>query len=115
MIKLSGLSVKNDKNPDGDIAIQFNGLRPGEKLYEELLIGENVSGTKHQRIMRANEEFMTWSTLEQKLDKLEKIMQVDNILEIKSQLTNIVDGYKPWLEKPIMSDNKNVIPITKSY
>ena len=58
LIKLSGLSVKNDENPHGDIDIQFSGLRPGEKLYEELLIGDNVERTAHERIMTAQEVFL---------------------------------------------------------
>nr|WP_297458410.1 nucleoside-diphosphate sugar epimerase/dehydratase [uncultured Halomonas sp.] len=56
MIQLTGLEVKDEKNPDGDIEIHYSGLRPGEKLYEELLIGDNVVGTPHPKIMRANEE-----------------------------------------------------------
>lgn len=60
MIHLSGLTIKDELNPDGDIEIEFTGLRPGEKLYEELLIGSNVSGTVHSRIMRAEEEYLHW-------------------------------------------------------
>ncbi|ENA4976840.1 polysaccharide biosynthesis protein, partial [Shigella sonnei] len=60
MIRLSGLSVRDDKNPDGDIAIEVTGLRPGEKLYEELLIGDSVQGTSHPRIMTANEVMLPW-------------------------------------------------------
>lgn len=58
LIQLSGLEVKNDENPYGDIAIEFSGLRPGEKLFEELLIGDNVAQTAHERIMTANEQFL---------------------------------------------------------
>ncbi|EPZ6746357.1 polysaccharide biosynthesis protein, partial [Shigella sonnei] len=63
MIRLSGLSVRDDKNPDGDIAIEVTGLRPGEKLYEELLIGDSVQGTSHPRIMTANEVMLPWQDL----------------------------------------------------
>ena len=57
LISLSGMELKNEDNPDGDIEIIFTGLRPGEKLYEELLIGDNVSTTEHIRILRAEEDF----------------------------------------------------------
>lgn len=60
MIHLSGLEIKDEKHPNGDIEIQYTGLRPGEKLFEELLIGDNVSGTEHARIMRAEEHFLNW-------------------------------------------------------
>lgn len=63
MIQLSGLSVRSAENPDGDIAIEYVGLRPGEKLYEELLIGANVALTAHPRIMRASEQRLDWETL----------------------------------------------------
>ena len=64
MINLTGLTVRDHNNPDGDIEIEFTGLRPAEKLYEELLIGENVSGTEHPRIMRAEEHFVPYEQLE---------------------------------------------------
>ena len=58
MIRLSGFEVRDEAHPDGDIEIRFTGLRPGEKLYEELLIGENALSTRHSRIMRAEEEVL---------------------------------------------------------
>ena len=64
MIHLSGLSLRDENNPEGDIAITFTGLRPGEKLYEELLIGDNVTPTNHPRIQRANEQFIAWADLQ---------------------------------------------------
>ena len=67
MIHLSGLSVRSDRAPHGDIAIEFSGLRPGEKLYEELLIGDNVSPTEHPMIMRANEEHLPWDVFKVRL------------------------------------------------
>ena len=70
MIHLSGLSVKNDQNPDGDIEIVFSGLRPGEKLYEELLIGDDVSQTAHSRIMRANEKQLPLASVEELVELL---------------------------------------------
>ncbi|KMW71709.1 protein-PII uridylyltransferase [Photorhabdus luminescens subsp. luminescens] len=70
MIHLSGLTAKDETNPHGDIEIKITGLRPGEKLYEELLIGDNVSGTNHPRIMTANEVFLTWDKLNPLLSDL---------------------------------------------
>ena len=61
LIKLSGWEVKDELNPNGDIEIQYSGLRPGEKLYEELLIGDNVGQTRHERIMTADEIYLPWS------------------------------------------------------
>lgn len=76
MICLTGLSVFSDANPHGDISIEFTGLRPGEKLYEELLIGDNVSPTDHPMIMRASEEHLPWEicrvVLAQLIDAVEK-------------------------------------------
>ena len=70
MIQLTGLEVKDEKNPMGDIEIVFSGLRPGEKLYEELLIGDNVVGTQHPKIMRAQEERLPHETLLELLNEL---------------------------------------------
>lgn len=71
MIHLSGLTIKSPTEPDGDIEIVYTGLRPGEKLYEELLIGDNVSGTEHDRIMRAEEYCLTWPETKAILDELD--------------------------------------------
>ena len=71
LINLSGLTVRDEDNPDGDIAIEEIGLRPGEKLFEELLIGENPTPTKHKRIMQAMESHLEWDLLSEKLEKLE--------------------------------------------
>lgn len=72
MITLQGLTVRDDKNPYGDIAIKTTGLRPGEKLYEELLIGDNVSATQHPRIRTANEVMLPWSEMNMILHDLDK-------------------------------------------
>ncbi len=72
MIHLSGLEIKDEKHPNGDIEIQYTGLRPGEKLFEELLIGDNVSGTEHSRIMRAEEHSLTWSETESLIFELKR-------------------------------------------
>ncbi|MCD9511868.1 nucleoside-diphosphate sugar epimerase/dehydratase [Photobacterium phosphoreum] len=71
LIKLSGLEVKDELNPNGDVEIQFTGLRPGEKLYEELLIGDNVGQTRHERIMTADEIYLPWFELEPLLQRLD--------------------------------------------
>ena len=72
MIHLSGLEIKDEDHPDGEIEVSFIGLRPGEKLYEELLLGENVSATDHKRIMRAQEQVISWAELQTLLKKKEK-------------------------------------------
>jgi FlaA1/EpsC-like NDP-sugar epimerase len=95
MIELSGLKVKDDQNPDGDIAIEITGLRPGEKLYEELLIGDNPKPTSHPRIMKANEEFIPLSDLEPKLASLEVALNVNDVSLIRAMLQQLVPGYTP--------------------
>jgi FlaA1/EpsC-like NDP-sugar epimerase len=72
IFSLSGLIEKTTDNPNGDIEIRFTGLRPGEKLYEELLIGDNVEGTDHPRIMTANETFLSWPETHNLLNRLDK-------------------------------------------
>jgi FlaA1/EpsC-like NDP-sugar epimerase len=93
MIELSGFSLQNEQNPDGDIAIELVGLRPGEKLYEELLIGDNPKSTDHPRIMKAQENFMIWPDLEKELNKLEKALNHNDIKAIHEQLGYLVNGY----------------------
>ena len=95
MIQLSGLTVKDEKAPDGDIEIQFVGLRPGEKLYEELLIGDNVSGTSHPQILRAEERSIEWSTLSRMLDRLENLCRSQKKDGVRSILMEIVEEYQP--------------------
>lgn len=95
MIHLMGLTVRDDDNPDGDIQIEYTGLRPAEKLYEELLIGSDVSGTHHPRIMRANEEYLSYEVLNSLLDKLRQSSAgLDRARALKA-LLDIVAGYKP--------------------
>lgn len=95
MILLSGKSLKDEVNLNGDIEIQISGLRPGEKLYEELLIGANPVNTEHPKIMRAMEKFLPWSNLEPKLAILFNYCEQGNIGEIKLILSELVDGYQP--------------------
>ena len=70
MIQLAGYTVRDEKHPDGDIEIRFTGLRPAEKLFEELLIGKNVTGTEHPRILRAMEHSLPWEQMRHMLDEL---------------------------------------------
>ncbi|MEW6090642.1 MAG: nucleoside-diphosphate sugar epimerase/dehydratase [Pseudomonadota bacterium] len=95
MIALSGLTAKDEENPDGDIEIRVVGLRPGEKLYEELLIGDNPQPTGHPRIMKANEEMIEWSDLSPQLDSLRDAMRRMDMETIEAMLTRLVSGYKP--------------------
>lgn len=95
MIHLSGLSIRSEKNPHGDISIEFTGLRPGEKLYEELLIGDNVTSTQHPMIMRATEDYLEWDLLKSKLDDLLSALQVDDYARVRQLLRETVSGYAP--------------------
>ena len=95
MIELSGLQLRDEENPDGDIEIQIIGLRPGEKLYEELLIGDDPSPTRHERIMQAKEEVISWAELEPKLAELTEALISQDVAEIKRLLVQLVAGYIP--------------------
>lgn len=95
MVELSGLRVKNKEQPDGDIEIQVIGLRPGEKLYEELLIGNNPHPTAHPRIMREQEQFSPWEPLKEHLHTLLLALDTNDIEVIRHLLKNSVDGYEP--------------------
>jgi len=95
MILLSGLTVRDVDNPDGDIEIVFTGLRAGEKLYEELLIGENVSPTAHPRIMKAVEECIPWEKLSDILQKLEIALMMYDYETLRQLLVEAVHGYCP--------------------
>jgi FlaA1/EpsC-like NDP-sugar epimerase len=93
MIDLSGLTVRDEQSPDGDISIAITGLRPGEKLYEELLIGNNPAPTEHPRIMKAHEEFLPLPALEEELEKLRSAVERDDVDGIKSVLSRCVHGF----------------------
>ena len=95
MVELSGLTVKDEKNLDGDVEIEITGLRPGEKLYEELLIGDNPKPTSHPRIMKADEEFVPWMELEGKLKVLEMALNVNDVSLVRLMLQRLVIGYIP--------------------
>ncbi|MFN8770867.1 MAG: polysaccharide biosynthesis protein [Neisseriaceae bacterium] len=93
MIHLSGLNIKDETNPDGDIEIQFTGLRPGEKLYEELLIGNNPQQTTHPRIMKANEAFLPYNEIKEQLEKLNYAIKNFDNNTIIGVLNNLVHDY----------------------
>ncbi|MBX6585210.1 polysaccharide biosynthesis protein [Pseudomonas aeruginosa] len=95
MIHLSGLSVRSERSPHGDIAIEFSGLRPGEKLYEELLIGDNVNPTDHPMIMRANEEHLSWEAFKVVLEQLLAAVEKDDYSRVRQLLRETVSGYAP--------------------
>ena len=95
MIHLSGLSVRSDRNPQGDISIEFTGLRPGEKLYEELLIGDNVAATPHPMIMSAHEDHLPWEVLKARLSELLSAVDSDNYTHVRQLLRETVSGYTP--------------------
>ena len=95
MIRLSGLEVRSEDRPNGDIAIEYVGLRQGEKLYEELLIGESSSGTNHPRIMKNSEPFIPLTKLRKELAELEKAMETNDTAIIEAILRRTVEGYSP--------------------
>ena len=101
MIALSGLKLKEDNNPEGDISIKITGLRPGEKLFEELLIGNNPSLTIHPKIFKAKEDFLEWDILQPYLVKLENLLSDNDAKKIIKIMEKIVSGYQ---SSPVIQD-----------
>ncbi len=99
MIQLSGLQILDKYHPDGDIEIIFTGLRPGEKLFEELLVGNNVNKTENKLIMRAQEKMLEWDKLEPILNDLAKAAENSNLKKIRNLLIEIVPEFEP--QKPL--------------
>ena len=95
MIYLSGFTLRDELHPDGDIEIKVTGLRPGEKLYEELLIGDSPVATQHPKIMKAHEEFLSWADLELELEKLNIVLQANDHNLLRITLKKLVPGYLP--------------------
>lgn len=95
MIELSGLSVRDAGHPQGDIEIAITGLRPGEKLYEELLIGDNPTPTGHPRIMKAHEDGLSWSELAPQLERLQRAAESGDEAGIRAVLKTCVHGFQP--------------------
>ena len=94
MIRLSGMSIRDRNNSDGDIEIKITGLRPGEKLYEELLIDDTASTTKHEKIMMANDKGISMEKIREKLLELEEAEREDDYIRIKQVFTDTVEGFK---------------------
>ncbi|MDI5925302.1 polysaccharide biosynthesis protein [Rhizobium leguminosarum] len=93
MVELSGLTLRDDDNPEGDIELSVTGLRPGEKLYEELLIGDNPETTEHPRIMKAREDFLFWPELSKKLNSLNAVLDRNDMIAARAMLAELVSGY----------------------
>ena len=94
MIKLSGLIVKDDKNLEGDIEVKITGLRPGEKLYEELLLGDNPQKTYHEKIQKAQDPFITFEQLKIDLDNLSVLLRDNRVAEVKDMLHKLLPSYQ---------------------
>lgn len=99
MIELSGSTIRDENNPNGDVAIEYTGLRPGEKLHEELFHGSDVSGTEHSHILSTRETFPNWAELSRDLEKLAEHIGRDDIAAIRTELTRMV-GYRRTPEAP---------------
>jgi len=95
MVELSGFRVRDEAHPEGDIEIKITGLRPGEKLYEELLIGDDPMPTQHPRIMKAHEEFIPWRELQPQLHSLQIAAENSDVEMIRGLLQRLVKGYQP--------------------
>jgi FlaA1/EpsC-like NDP-sugar epimerase len=93
MVELSGLTLRTELHPEGDIEIQVTGLRPGEKLYEELLIGDSPEPTSHLRIMKAHEDFLPWESFKLKLDALKIALDLNDVGVVRQMLHELVAGY----------------------
>ncbi|BFM16482.1 hypothetical protein R50073_26650 [Maricurvus nonylphenolicus] len=103
MVHLSGLEVKSAETPDGDIEIKYTGLRPGEKLYEELLIGDNTFKTQHPRILRAEEQLSPWENIQTILNQLKYACENQQQEEARKILLQAPTEYAPQ-KKRIQSD-----------
>lgn len=110
MIQLMGLTVRDEANPQGDVAIEFSGLRPGEKLYEELLIGDTAGATDHAKILRAFEQSLPWPRVHEALESLVIAVNHGDCETIQRVLLDVVNGYEPtggqiedlvWQRRPV--------------
>ena len=115
MVELSGLQVREPENPEGDIEIRITGMRPGEKLYEELLIGDNPLPTDHPRILKAHEDFLPWAQLEDWLKKLDASLNAHDLETARGILRQLVSGYKPEAELHdlLFAENQDEDPLLK--
>lgn len=118
MVHLSGLSTKDPENSEGDIEIRFTGLRPGEKLYEELLVGDNVTGTEHQLIMRAEEKYLPWRETQNLIEELETSCRNEDHMRVFKALLAAPTDYQgsgqiqdhTWQELPHQTTNLVSLP-----
>lgn len=108
MVELSGLHLVREPGQEGDIEVRFTGLRPGEKLYEELLIGDNPSPTQHPRIMTANEAFLPWSELQSRLQQIQVSIDARDVLLTRHLLATLVTDYKPASEVVDWVNNRSL-------
>ena len=121
MIHLMGFEVKDKNTPDGDIEIHYTGLRPGEKLYEELLIGDNAIGSSHPRIMRAEEEAYSWDDILKHVEKLTDAISQSNCEAVRQLLIEVVKGYQPsgeiedvlWKDRLVKPGSNPIIELNK--
>ncbi|MFT7389685.1 MAG: FlaA1/EpsC-like NDP-sugar epimerase, partial [Candidatus Endobugula sp.] len=119
MVQLSGLELQTDANPDGDIKIEYTGLRPAEKLYEELLLGDDITGTDHSKIMVANETCLDNEVLSECLINLQAAIKSNDCEQLRKTLVRAVSGYKPHgefvdhlkVKKLSMNEDINVVKI----
>jgi FlaA1/EpsC-like NDP-sugar epimerase len=107
LIRLSGLELKDEENPNGDIEIIYTGLRPGEKLYEELLIGENNVPTRHPLIMAANEDGLSGDDLRSYLGQLEQAVESNDVERSRELLVEAVKGFTPQCDVADLVQEKN--------
>lgn len=119
MIRLSGLTLRDEQRPDGDISIEVTGLRPGEKLYEELLIGHDAQGTEHPRIMMAQERWLSWEQLRPMLKSLDEACHHFDYQQVRDILMRAPAAFEPtdgicdlvWLAKQQSTRHDNVVPL----
>jgi FlaA1/EpsC-like NDP-sugar epimerase len=107
--QLSGFTLRDEHHPNGDIDIKVTGLRPGEKLYEELLIGNNPVPTTHERIMKAHEDFVPWTLLAPTLVALRHAATNNDAAAIKQVLVQLVQGYVPAQESPKYAESARLL------
>ncbi len=113
MIRLMGLDVQDTTNPDGDIAIKYVGLRPGEKLFEELLIDERTTETEHPRIRRNNEGFLPQDEIKAVLDSLKTAMEQGRLDAVQAILVRNVEGYEPDRRGTTTEHAPTIMPVSR--
>ena len=95
MIELSGLTVRDDAHPDGDIEIRITGLRPAEKLSEELLIGNNLEPALHPKLIKVQDDYIPWNDIEGKLNALEVALNLNDVSVVRRMMQQLVTSYTP--------------------